>query len=57
MSDEYLLVEGKPVKVDGDVWDSILSEISWQMFRTNYGKRVVSEIDDERVVYREGIES
>jgi hypothetical protein len=60
MSDDLsLVVEGnKHVKVDNeaDVWNTIMQEIEWQMFRKSYGKRVDMEIDDERVIYREGVE-
>lgn len=60
-SDLTIMTEGgREVKVEGDIFDAIMSEISWQMFRMNYGKHVISdmdEIDDERVIYREGIES
>lgn len=60
MSDNLeMLVEGsKSVKVDSeaDMWNTIMKEIEWQMFRQSYGKRVDMEIDDERVIYREGVE-
>lgn len=60
-SDLTMVTEGgREVKVEGDIFDAIMSEISWQMFRMDYGKHVISvmdEVDDETVMYREGIES
>ena len=42
--DTFVVVEGRVKKTkEGNEMDIIMQEIAWQMFRMNYGNRVLSD--------------
>lgn len=48
--DTFVMVEGRVKKTkDGDEMDIIMQEIAWQMFRMNYGNRVLSDKEKDDI--------